>query len=253
MIGAIIQARYGSSRLPGKVLEDLAGRTVLSHVIERCRATRGVDVVCCAVPDTSDSDGVAAEAERLGAIVVRGSEADVLGRFALAARTIGTDIIMRVTSDCPLSDPRINAQVLELLVSRKADYACNNMLPAWPHGLDCEIFTRDSLERAMQQAKDPYEREHVTPWLREQPGIARAVLPGPGGKIQAMRWTLDYPEDLEFFRAVFAHLPPGAITPGYETILALLKKHPEIAALNAHKGEQNRALASTEKASLHND
>jgi len=241
---AIIQARFGSSRLPGIVLKDLTGRSVLSHVVERCRATRGIDTVCCAVPDTEDSDGVAREAQRCGATVVRGSETDVLDRFKVAAEVIGATVIMRVTSDCPLSDPDINGRVLDLLASAGADYACNNMPPAWPHGLDCEVFTRDALDRAARQSTDPYEREHVTPWLRTQAGIKRATLPGPGGKADSMRWTLDFPEDLEFFRAVFAHLPTGSAIPGYDAVMAVLTQHPEIAAINAHKGDRGRTTLS---------
>jgi spore coat polysaccharide biosynthesis protein SpsF (cytidylyltransferase family) len=243
---AIIQARFGSTRLPGKVLKQLTDRSVLSHVIERCRATRGIDTVCCAIPNTEDSDGVAREAERCGATVVRGSETDVLGRFKVAADAIGATIIMRVTSDCPLSDPDINARVLGLLAAEGADYACNNMPPAWPHGLDCEAFTRSALDRAAQQSRDPYEREHVTPWLRTQAGVKRAALPGPGGEAASMRWTLDFPEDMELFRAVFAHLPAGPAIPGYDAVMAVLTKHPEITAINAHKGD--RGLATMPKA-----
>ena len=226
--------------MPGKVLKNIAGRSVLSHVIERCRATRGIDKVCCAIPDTEDSNGVAREAERCGATAVRGSETDVLGRFQLAADAIGATVIMRVTSDCPLSDPDINAQVLDLLAAEEADYACNNMPPTWPHGLDCEAFTRDALDRAAQRSSDPYEREHVTPWLRTQPDVKRATLPGPGGEVESMRWTLDFPEDLEFFRTMFAHLPANPATSGYDTIMAMMTKYPEIAAINAHKGARGR-------------
>jgi len=243
---AIIQARFGSTRLPGKVLKDLAGRSVLSHVIERCRATRGIDNVCCAVPDTEDSSDVAREAERCGATVVRGSETDVLGRFKVAADAIGATVIMRVTSDCPLSDPDINAQVLDLLAAKGADYACNNMPPAWPHGLDCEAFTRGALDRAARQSTDPDEREHVTPWLRTETGVKRATLPGPGGEAESMRWTLDFPEDLEFFRAVFDHLPSSPALPGYDVVMEVISKHPEIAAINAHKGNRGRVTMPRE-------
>lgn len=240
MKAAIVQARYASTRLPGKVLEDLAGRSVLSHVLARCSATRGIDLVCCAIPDTPEADRVAEEAVLCGATVVRGSENDVLNRFTVAADEIGATVIMRVTSDCPLTDPLVNTQVLELAASMNADYACNNMPPKWPHGLDCEVFTAEALARADREATSSQEREHVTPWLRNQPDIRRAILPGPGGNALNQRWTLDYPEDLAFFRAVYAHLPPETMMPTYTEIYALLEKYPEIAIINAGRHNSNR-------------
>ncbi|MCH8858929.1 MAG: glycosyltransferase family protein, partial [Proteobacteria bacterium] len=226
--------RMGSSRLPGKVLLPLQGRTVLDHVLTRCQAIRGVDAVCCAVPETSDSDPVAEEAERLGAIVVRGPEQNVLARYDRAARELGAEIVVRVTSDCPLTDPEVDAQVLELLRRTGADYAANNLEPDWPHGLDCEAFSAAALAEAAREARDPYQREHVTPWLREHPSLRRAHLPGPGGDVADLRWTLDYPEDLAFFTAVFEKLAPDR-EQGYEEVLEVLRAHPEITSINAHR------------------
>ncbi len=238
-VAAIIQARMGSSRLPGKVLLPLQGRTVLDHVLTRCQAIRGVDAVCCAVPETPDSDPVAEEAERFGAIVVRGPEQDVLARYDRAARELGAEIVMRVTSDCPLTDPEVDAQVLELLRRTGADYAANNLEPDWPHGLDCEVFYAAALAEAAREARDPYEREHVTPWLRNHPDLRRAHLPGPGGAIADLRWTLDYPEDLAFFSAVFEKLAPRR-DQGYEEVLEVLRAHPEISRINARRRTARR-------------
>jgi spore coat polysaccharide biosynthesis protein SpsF (cytidylyltransferase family) len=237
---AIIQARYGSTRFPGKVLEDLAGKTVLAHVIERCRLTRGIDAVVCAIPDDDKSDIVATEAEQCGAVVIRGSEHDVLDRFVKAADANGAEVVMRVTSDCPLTDPEINARVIDLLRAENCDYACNNMPVTWPHGLDCEVFTREVLLRAGREADQSYDREHVTPWIRTAQGIRRANLPGPGGVEADYRWTLDYPEDLAFFRAVHARLPDAAGVAGYREVSALLKQHPDIATINAGRRDHLR-------------
>ena len=118
----VVQARMNSTRLPGKVLLKLAGRTVLSHVLARCDAIGNSDVVCCAVSDCKESDPVAAEAERCGAVVVRGSESDVLGRYRQAAEEVRAKVVMRVTSDCPLVDPEICSRVLELRAKEEADY-----------------------------------------------------------------------------------------------------------------------------------
>lgn len=251
-VAAIIQARMGSARLPGKVLETIGGHSVLWHVINRCRAVVGVDVVCCAVPETVESDGVAVEAERCGARVVRGSEADVLARYHKAAKEIGADIIMRVTSDCPLTDPVVNRQVLELLADGGYDYVCNNMPPGFPHGLDCEVFTYAALDAANSKARDPFEREHVTPWLRMNSAIHKANLPGPGTQWAAHRWTLDYPDDLAFFRKLFALLSSSDYLSGYRTIAKILSEHPEITAINATCHDSARDKFHVTSATLRN-
>lgn len=229
----IVQARMASTRLPGKVLLDLAGHTVLWHVLTRCRAIPGADIICCAIPDTPENAPIAAEAEACGAVVTRGSESDVLLRYARAAEQVGADVVMRVTSDCPLIDPEVCGRVLALCAVERADYACNNMPRTWPHGLDCEAFTGTALLRAAAAATAAYDREHVTPWLRRSPGVCRATLPGPGGAFAAQRWTLDYPEDYAFFRALFERLPAAPAIPSSAEVFALLDRHPEIAALNA--------------------
>lgn len=229
----IVQARMGSTRLPGKVLLDLAGRTVLWHVLTRCRAVPGADIVCCAVPDAPESAPIEAEALACGAVVARGPEHDVLSRYRDAARAVGAGVVMRVTSDCPLIDPEVCGRVLALRAAQSADYACNNMPRGWPHGLDCEAFTAAALDGAAAEAVDAYDREHVTPWLRRAPGLRRANLAGPGGAFADRRWTLDHPEDLAFFRALFALLPSPPAIATTAQVSDLLGRHPEIAALNA--------------------
>lgn len=228
----IVQARYGSTRLPGKVLEKIAGHTVLEHVLHRCTAIRGVNVVCCATPASSENEPVARAAAEFGAAVYRGDEHDVLDRYYRAAQQVEADIVMRVTSDCPLIDPDICSDVLHLREQQSADYACNNMPRTGPHGLDCEAFTFAALQRAALEAKEPYSREHVTPWLRSNPQLARANLRAHGGA--DLRWTLDYPEDLSFFRALFTLLPPWPEIVSTPAIIRLLGEHPEIAQINAH-------------------
>ena len=227
----IIQARKGSTRLPGKVLRDLGGRTVLEHVLTRCRMIDGVDTVVCATTENASDDPVAAEAARLGFDVFRGDENDVLSRYLGAARHAGADIVMRVTADCPLIDPKVCAAVLRLRRETNADYASNNMPRSFPHGLDCEAFTRAALEEAARTATEAYDREHVTPWLRRHPNLRRANLTGPGWPATSYRWTLDYPEDYAFFSAVF---DAAASIPliDMQSILSLLSEHPDFSRLN---------------------
>ncbi|MBT3359242.1 MAG: glycosyltransferase family protein [Rhodospirillales bacterium] len=236
----IVQARMGSTRLPKKVMMPLAGQTVLAHVLDRCRAVDGVDVVCCATTVAPEDEAIVAEAERCGAAVFRGSPTDVLDRYARAAQMVGADVVMRVTSDCPLIDPEICAAVLRLRAEEGVEYAANNMPPSWPHGLDCEAFGADALALAAATANEDFEREHVTPWLRNHPSISRANLEGPGGLPATLRWTLDYPEDMRFFEALFAKLPKGASSVGMDEVLAILQRHPEVSAINQQRRDTSR-------------
>ena len=233
----IVQARMASTRLPGKVLLPLGGTTVLDHVLTRCAEISRADVVCCAVPDTPNSDPVAEEAERIGkrtgARVIRGSESDVLDRYYQAARGVGAKRVLRVTSDCPLIDPNICDDVLKLLEERDADYAANNMPPSWPHGLDCEAFSLDWLERVAREARKPFEREHVTPFIREHRDAQKVNLDGPDADISRHRWTLDTPADLVFMRAIFDLLPTGDAAWSYKAPLAIVNANPKIFELNS--------------------
>ena len=229
---AIVQARTGSTRLPGKILLPLAGQSVLAHVLTRCAAVPGVDAVCCATTNLAEDDVVAAEAARHGASAYRGPAEDVLARYAGAAQAMEADVVLRVTSDCPAIDPAICGALLDLRSQTGAGYAASNMPPSWPHGLDCEAFTRDALNEAHANASRTYEREHVSPWMRETTDIRRANLTAPPGLPSATRWTLDYPEDYAFFEALFRHLTRGAEGHSMAAILGVLAKHPEIAEIN---------------------
>ncbi|MDQ7246247.1 UDP-2,4-diacetamido-2,4,6-trideoxy-beta-L-altropyranose hydrolase [Dongia sedimenti] len=236
---AIIQARFGSTRLPGKVLKPLGSISggqgiVLDHAIRRCRAIPSVDAVVIATTDREEDGAIVAAAERAGAQVHRGSAEDVLSRYAGAARRADADVVLRVTSDCPLIDPGICDRVIRLRAEAGVDYAANNMPRLYPHGLDCEVFTREGLERADKVATAPYDREHVTPWLRRAADVTRASLIGPGWPAVQQRWTLDFPEDYDFFAALFPLLPQGRIA-GMDEVLGVLAEHPEIVAINAHR------------------
>jgi len=245
----IVQARMGSSRLPGKVLQFLGRETALVRCLDRCAEIPGVDEVVCAVAGNVCDDPVAEIAWRAGYRVSRGPECDVLGRYAKAAREVNADIVMRVTSDCPFIDPRVCGRVRDLLIAADADYACNNMPAKFPHGLDCEAFSAERLYDAEWLAGAPSEREHVTTWLRQRDDLVTACLAGPGTGVEQFRWTLDYPEDLLFFRAVYEALGERAATASWVEIAALCLRRPDIVALNANRRESNR-LASTVRAEM---
>ncbi len=234
---AIVQARMGSTRLPGKVMMMLGGHTVLDHVLCRCLAIAAADTVVCATTDRLADDAVAAEAERLGVAVFRGDEGDVLGRYLGAARQAGAAEVLRVTADCPLIDPEVCGAVIALRRERNADYAANNMPPTWPHGLDCEAFTTAALERADDEASAPSDREHVTPWLRRAQGLRRSNLPIPGAPRPDYRWTLDTPEDYEGLARLFERLDNRGAPSGWREVMALIDATPELASLRRPRDE----------------
>jgi spore coat polysaccharide biosynthesis protein SpsF len=229
----IVQARVGSTRLPGKILKPLAGSSVLEEMLRRCHAIPGADVVVCATPEGPDDDVLTGLAERTGAVVARGSALDVLSRYRRAADQVGATVVLRVTSDCPLIDPTLCGEVLALRAAEHVDYASNNMPPSFPHGLDCEAFSVAALRRADEIAREPYEREHVTPWLRNHPSISRAALKGPGGDAAHQRWTLDFPEDYDFLVAVFDKLPPPPMIPDWRQTLSVIAANPALSTINA--------------------
>lgn len=228
----IVQARMGSTRLPGKILQSLAGKPILEHVIQRLKRVKRADDIVIATTRQPGDDAVEREARELGVKVYRGDENDVLIRYLGAARMVNADVIMRVTSDCPLIDPDLCDAVLELRESTNADYAANNIPRLFPHGLDCEAFTRDVLEHAATDATEPYDREHVTPWIRRASGIRHANLIGPGWPSNQQRWTLDYPEDFAFFRELFDHLPRN-YAPGWQEVLSVIGAQAHLGLTNS--------------------
>jgi len=233
LVVAIVQARMGSTRLPGKVLRDLNGVPVLAHVVSRVRAIPGVALVCCAIPEGEADDRLSAAAEALGATVCRGPEGDVLTRYLIAARTCRARVVLRFTADCPLLDPGVSGRVLSELLLHGSDYVSNVDPRSWPRGYDTEAFTRDALERAAAEATDAYDREHVTPWMRRSSDLTRRNVALDTARCATWRWTLDYEQDLAFARNVLARLPAFPHLPRFDEIRAVVERHPEVAAMNA--------------------
>lgn len=228
----IVQARMGASRLPGKVLRTLAGKTVLAHVLERCAAIPDIDGVCCATTENSQDDAVAEEAKLADVSVFRGSEKDVLGRYAHAAIEMNADIIMRVTADCPLIDPNVCASVLKSREEMNADYASNNSPPSFPHGLDCEAFSIEWLLRAAREAKKPSEREHVTPYIRNHTAAKQVNVTCKESNVVHHRWTLDTVADWSFLKELYSLLPSGSENWSWRVPLDITRSNPELFLLN---------------------
>ncbi len=228
----LIQARMGSSRFPGKVLEDLSGHPMLWHVVNRVRRAGRVDKVVVATTDRAVDDAIARFCEREGVGCFRGSEHDVLDRFYQAARANRADVVVRITADCPLIDPAVIDKVLARFERGDCDYACNIMRYTYPDGLDTEVFSFEALERAWREANKPSEREHVTPYLRSDKfRTANVESETPVSPVQC-RWTVDHPADLEFVRKVYEALS-GNGEFGFREVFDLLKERPNLATIQA--------------------
>jgi len=232
VIVALIQARMGSSRFPGKVLEDLAGRPMLWHVVRRVRRASRVDRVVVATTDRPVDDPIVRFCEQERISCFRGSEPDVLDRFYRAAKANDADVVVRITADCPLIDPAVIDTVLERFQLGGCDYACNVIRYTYPDGLDTEVFSFAALEQAWREAAKPSEREHVTPYLRtDRFRVANVESEIPVSPSQ-YRWTVDHPADLEFVRKVYAAFSENGEF-GFREIFDLLKERPDLATIQA--------------------
>ncbi len=206
---AILQARMSSSRLPGKVMKPLAGRPMVERQIERLRRCKTLSRLVVATSDDPSDDALATFLADIGVEVHRGPLADVLGRYVGAIETLGIrGQVVRLTADCPLADPGVIDDCVRLQASLGVDYCSNGRNRTYPRGLDVEVFDAQDLLTAGRQATDPYDREHVTPFLY-RPGA-----PFTQGELvqdrdeSALRWTVDTPEDYAFVEKVYAALYP---------------------------------------------
>ena len=230
---AIVQARMGSRRMSGKVLTRLAGSPVLWHVITRAARARRVDQVLVATSDQPGDAPIARWCAAEGLTCVRGSEADVLARYAMAAEASGADFVVRITADCPLLSPAVLDLVVDARTASGADYASNTLARGFPHGLDVECLTRAALNTAAAEALDPEEREHVTPFVYNQPErykLESVVIPHDWSWL---RWTLDTPLDLQFLEAIATAIP-YALDPlsDWHTIASQVAASPVLRAAN---------------------
>lgn len=223
-----------STRLPGKILLPAAGKPLLEHHLERLRRCRTLDAVVLATTVNATDDPVAALGEALGVPVFRGSEQDVLSRFAGAAELGMADLVVRVTSDCPLIDPAlIDELVSGFLQNQAADYRSIDV-GQFPRGLDAEVFRRSALDEAMASATDPAEREHVTPYIYRRPDRFRLAEPlRPAHPVPSQRWCVDEPADYELVRRILESVSPTNPNFGWQDCCNVLKDNPDWADINA--------------------
>lgn len=232
-IPVIVQARMSSTRLPGKVMMPFAGKTFLEHCIDRCARIEGISEVIVATTDRPDCDELAELAGRRGYRVCRGSQEDVLGRYLKAAREVGADAVVRITSDCPLTDPTIANEVVARFRQGGADLVTTNIPATWPNGMDVEIFTMDALEEAGREAVVKSDREHVSIFIRRRQNRYRLVnIACPQEGCAHWRMTLDTAADRDFFLALAERFPGDIATAGWSDLHAFISANPDLVAIN---------------------
>ncbi|MFZ4515032.1 MAG: GNAT family N-acetyltransferase [Acidimicrobiia bacterium] len=225
-VTCVIQARTGSTRLPGKVLQPVAGRPMLAYMLERL-ADLSVDALVVATSDLPQDDPIESLARAADVQVVRGSETDVLSRYLVALDAAPADTVIRLTSDCPLMDPRLVEAVLARHHAANAQYTTNTLPRTFPKGLDVEVMTGSALYAAAHEARDPDERQHVTPFLYRHPerfALANLRNPEPLGREW---WTVDTAEDLAFIREVVEQLDD--VHASWQTILEVVGRRATVA------------------------
>ncbi len=199
-----------STRLPGKVMAPVLGEPMIGRQIERLRRCRRIDKLMVATSTDGSDDPLAAYCEKLDTAVFRGPLHDVLERFAAAARrNPEAKALVRLTADCPLADPQLIDRVIDHHLAAGADYTSNTLgSRTYPHGLDVEVIRPRVLQDANDYAHDPYEREHVTPYIYRRPEDYKLAGVARHESLAKLRWTVDLPEDLAFVRDVYAKLYP---------------------------------------------
>jgi glutamate-1-semialdehyde 2,1-aminomutase len=229
-IVAIVQARMNSTRLPNKVMRPINGIPMIELLLARLAKSNKLNQIIVATSDNDINLPLIKHVEKLGYICVRGSENDVLNRYVIAAQKVKADIIVRITGDCPLIDPALVDKAIEQFVSSSVDYLSNTIPATFPDGLDTEVFSLKALERADQESHKPFEREHVTPYLRESRLFKTQALVNKED-FSFLRLTVDEIVDFEVVTQVFNYFAPN-IDFGWEQILELQLKHPAIFLAN---------------------
>ena len=227
---AIVQARMQSTRLPGKVLEHIAGKAMVHHVVDRVLGAESVDEAVVATTTDSDDDVLYQYCVAHGIACYRGSVSDVIDRYCQAAREHQADDIVRVTADCPLLDPDVVEKVVRVFHAGHWDYVSNVLEPTYPDGLDVEAFSFSLLEQLWREVEMPSEREHVTLHVRLHPEKWRQANVRHTENLGQLRWTVDHPQDLEFVRLVYQYLQSERF--GLSEVMELVRSLPELAQLN---------------------
>ena len=245
---ALIQARMTSSRLPGKVLQEIAGTPMLLHVVRRAQKAETLDFAAVITSTHESDDAIERYCDQNEIPCFRGNLDDVLDRYYQAALHFRANVIVRITADCPLLDPAIVDRVVNFFLKDSYDYVSNTLECTYPDGLDVEVLGVETLEKAWREAGFKSEREHVTAYIYKHPEIFRLGVVRHCKDLSSLRWTVDTPADLDFIRAVCGHFPDGCF--GMEDVLRVLRENPSIAALNAGRIRNEGYLQSLQEDEL---
>lgn len=241
MILAIIQARMGSSRFPGKVMAPVLGRPMLERQIERIRRCEKIDQIVVATSNSPKDNVLEALCKRIGIDCFRGNLENVLDRFYQAAKSLKPQQVIRLTGDCPLIDPVFIDELVEFYLEGRFDYASNCLKPTLPDGLDAEIFSYAVLEEVWKEAELPSHLEHVTPYIHAYHERYKIGNYQYKSDFSNLRWTVDEQEDIEFVRKVYGKLYPLNPNFRFADIIELLEKEPELSRIN-WKYKRNEGL-----------
>lgn len=223
---AIVQARMGSIRLPGKVMMPIGGVPMIGLLLSRLAKSKELDQIVVATSIDKKNDSLVEYVQGEGYLCILGSEGDVLGRYAQAAIECNADIVVRITGDCPVVDPLLVDEMIREFKTTGLDYLCNNYPPTYPDGLDVEVFRTQALLRANAEAVNLYDREHVTPYLRSSTEFKIATF-AHSKDLSSLRWTVDEMSDFEVIEEVFSYFSPR-IDFNWEEVLLLQKSKPSI-------------------------
>jgi len=239
VIGIIIQARMGSTRLPGKIMKDLGGREILWRVVERCRKSNLANKVIIATSNEKGDDAIYNFCLRNGIDVFRGSLDNVLERYYECAKKYNLDVIVRITSDCPLIDPFIIDQTIDLFLRSNVDYVSNCLQRIFPRGLDCEVFSFKALTQAHKNAATNDEREHVTMYIVKHCSTAPYFVPKEyEGNF---RLTVDEEDDYRLLKLIYDKFKTSDGIIDVKDVIKFLKQYPDIASINTHI-EQKKSI-----------
>ena len=234
----------GSTRLPGKVMKKLIDKPVLHHVVDRLKTCKQIDSILVATTLKKEDAEILNLCEKIRIPCFRGSENDVLDRYYQAARSVKATTIIRITSDCPLLDPILVDNMVEIFMAEQnsLDYLSNTLERTFPRGLDTEIFSMSALAKAWSHASSAAEREHVTPYIYRHPEMFRLRNHKNSIDLSSYRWTLDTPEDWRFIKEVYTRLYDREKIFLTDDIIDLLKEEPEIAAANANVVQKDAGI-----------
>lgn len=237
-IGVIIQARMGSTRLPGKIMKKIEQKTVLEYVISSLEKSKFIQEIVIATTKNKEDDVIEDKVKKLGKKIYRGSQDNVLERYTFAARENKLDIVIRITSDCPLIDVNIVDSIISEFIDKKPDYISNTIKRTYPRGMDCEVFSINALERAYTDAESDSDKEHVTPYIYKNQDKFKISNYCADEDNSKYRITLDVEEDFEVISFIIKEINNKRLDFSYESVIKIIEDS-KIYTINQHVEQKN--------------